>query len=278
MKIQGIYKIINTINKKIYIGQSVDIKNRFSCHKHNALVKNIKHPLYDSIRYYGIDNFEFIILEEILAIIDLDLRELYWINHYKSNDKNYGYNLRLDCRTSKGFKHSEETKLNMSLAQKGKKRKPHSEETKQKISSSEKGKIVSDETKTKISLAKTGKKLKPFTDETRLNMSLAHKGKKQSKEHINNKVLSYKITREKNGHTKVHLIDKDKVKRLYIDENYRLKDVSRILKISYGLLSKFVKLNNLQTSTSLARKVKFIISDDQLHELCNSVNINSISK
>ena len=72
MKIQGIYKIINCINGKIYIGQSTDIKTRFSCHKHNALVKKINRPLYTSIRKYGIENFEFIILEKVDNILLLD--------------------------------------------------------------------------------------------------------------------------------------------------------------------------------------------------------------
>ena len=53
---------------------------------------------------------------------------------------------------------SDETRLKMSLAHKGKKRQPHSEETKNKIRLTEKGKIISEETRLKMSLAHKGKK------------------------------------------------------------------------------------------------------------------------
>lgn len=118
MKIQGIYKIINCINGKIYIGQSIDTKNRFRQHKYNALTKNIKHPLYASIRKYGIENFEFIIVERIEDVNNMNEKELYWINYYKSNDLNYGYNLRLDCATNRGCTFSEEVRKRFSERQK----------------------------------------------------------------------------------------------------------------------------------------------------------------
>ena len=212
MKIQGIYKIVNKINNKVYIGQSINIEKRIKKHKYNALIKNIKHPLYDSIRKYSIDNFEFIILEEIKDINELDLRELYWINHYKSNDLNYGYNLRLDCRTNKGFKHSKQSKLNMSLSQTGKKLsiehrkilslsnkgKPKSEEHKLKLSESHKGKIVSKETREKLSKSHKGKKRKPLSKKHKLNISLGNKNKTLTNEHIKNLKKAWKLRKLKN--------------------------------------------------------------------------------
>lgn len=96
----------------------MDIKNRFRQHKHNALTKKIKHPLYSSIRKYGIENFEFIIIECSEDVNTMDERELYWVNNYKSNDLNYGYNLRLDCVTNKGCKFSEEARKRFSERQK----------------------------------------------------------------------------------------------------------------------------------------------------------------
>jgi hypothetical protein len=80
-----------------------------------------------------------------------------------------------------GRKQTEETKLKISLARKGKpssnKNKPLSEEHKQNISKSNIGKILSEEHKRKIAEALKGK---PLSEETKLKMSLAQKGEKGS--------------------------------------------------------------------------------------------------
>ena len=91
-KICGIYMIKNLINGKVYIGQSRGIKNRISRHK-SDLRKN-KHGnshLQFSWNKYGIDNFEFSIVEEC-EVENLNDREIFWINFYESVDKNKGYN------------------------------------------------------------------------------------------------------------------------------------------------------------------------------------------
>lgn len=38
----GIYKVTNKINNKVYIGQSINIENRFQQHKNNCLNENLK--------------------------------------------------------------------------------------------------------------------------------------------------------------------------------------------------------------------------------------------
>ena len=187
MKIQGIYKIVNCINNKVYIGQSIDIYKRFRNHKYN-LQKNILHPLYNSFRKYGIVNFEFIIIEEVISIQNLDNREQYWLDHYKSYDKEHGYNLRSKAESNKGYKHtkgkkhSEETKAKISSSTK--KRHAEDPEYTNKIINSNKNRIVSDETKRKISLANKGKPAR-------------NKGKKMSEEHKRNLALARNIRREK---------------------------------------------------------------------------------
>lgn len=79
----GIYYWKNKITNKYYIGQSVDINQRISQHKYNAKDINIKNALYNSIREYGIENFEWGILEEC-SIDQLDEREIFWISHFNS--------------------------------------------------------------------------------------------------------------------------------------------------------------------------------------------------
>lgn len=88
----GIYKITNNINKKIYIGCSVNIERRWISHKSESILE--KNPQYNysihkAFRKYGIDNFSFEIIE-LTSKAKLFEREKYWIGYYDSY--NNGYN------------------------------------------------------------------------------------------------------------------------------------------------------------------------------------------
>lgn len=90
----GIYKIKNLINGKVYIGQSTNIEGRKKDHKRriwNSNSSQYNSYLYRSIRKYGLDNFEFSVLEECLSK-DLDNKESCWIKFYNSNNPEQGYN------------------------------------------------------------------------------------------------------------------------------------------------------------------------------------------
>lgn len=98
----GIYKITNKVNGKCYIGQSIKIEKRWSDHKiasHNQNDKGYNYPLYKAFRKYGIDNFDFEIIEEC-NINQLDEKEVYWIKYYNpaynqtQGESNYGYSIR----------------------------------------------------------------------------------------------------------------------------------------------------------------------------------------
>jgi group I intron endonuclease len=100
----GIYILKNKLNNKVYIGQSTDIKRRLLAHKNGPFnPKNNCYtlPIYKAIRYYGLKNFQFKILE-LCKKNDLNDKEKFWISFYKSNDYMYGYNL-----TGGGFDSSE---------------------------------------------------------------------------------------------------------------------------------------------------------------------------
>lgn len=89
-KICGIYCIENTLNHKRYIGQSVDIYNRWYTHKSklNTNKHHSKH-LQKAWNKYGEDFFDFYIIE--LCDEDfLNEKEIYWINYY--NTYYDGYN------------------------------------------------------------------------------------------------------------------------------------------------------------------------------------------
>ena len=84
----GIYKITNLINQKVYIGQSNDIKRRWQEHRTKSKYGNTL--LYQAIRQYGIENFDFSIIE-LCKIEELNEKEQYYINFYNSAIN--GYNM-----------------------------------------------------------------------------------------------------------------------------------------------------------------------------------------
>ena len=77
----GIYEIVNNINQHCYVGQSVNIYQRWNAHRSIAFNKKSKgynRPLYCAIRKYGLENFSFKIIEECPPE-KLNEREIYWI-------------------------------------------------------------------------------------------------------------------------------------------------------------------------------------------------------
>lgn len=102
----GIYKIVNKLNQRVYIGQSKDIKNRWMRHK--SCLNNNSHEnkyLQNAWNKYGEGNFEFIVIEECL-LEDLDSKEKFWISEYDS--MNNGYNLAEGGNGCRGYKHSKD--------------------------------------------------------------------------------------------------------------------------------------------------------------------------
>lgn len=177
----GIYKITNPDNQA-YIGLSKNIEKRFQSHKNLQFKGNIK--LRESLIKYGGDSHLFEVIEEVdISTLGrsqannlLQIRERYWINHFKTFEGGLNAN-----RGGSGCgSHTAESKQKISEA--NSKPKPadfganrskdfYTDEWKQKISESNKGrtspmkgkvgpnkgKVMSEEQKRKIGEANRGR-------------------------------------------------------------------------------------------------------------------------
>lgn len=155
-----IYKITNTINKKIYVGQTTStIKHRFSqhcCPSHNGSY------LGRAIAKYGKENFVIEVLEECSSIEELNSKEEEYIASFNSLTPN-GYNV---LHGGLNFKRTHYPMQGRT----------HSDVTKKKMSDAAVSKVRSEEHKANILLANNKRLGKKASDATRRNMSLARTG------------------------------------------------------------------------------------------------------
>lgn len=114
----GIYAIHNTVNNKYYIGQSVNITNRWRQHR-NSLNSN-QHEnshLQAAWNKYGESAFRYIVLCEC-DLGSLDSAEAEYIQKYQSYTN--GYNQDLGGAGCRGYKHTDEEIQKMRQIQKPK--------------------------------------------------------------------------------------------------------------------------------------------------------------
>lgn len=96
-----IYKFTNKKNGKHYIGQTNNLQKRYNGHKSesfNPKASGYWLPFHCAIRKYGIENFSFDILEEIMdgeSQNFINEREQYFIQYYNSLKDNNGYNVTI---------------------------------------------------------------------------------------------------------------------------------------------------------------------------------------
>lgn len=103
----GIYKIENKINGHCYIGQSIHIHYRWRQHSRRAFQEDdgeYNYPLYQAFRKYGIENFDFSILEECNRE-ELNTKEISYIKKFDAY--NNGYNQTIGGDTSSFVKLTE---------------------------------------------------------------------------------------------------------------------------------------------------------------------------
>jgi group I intron endonuclease len=161
--ISAVYKIKNLINKKVYIGSSVDVKARLCKHR-NTLLKN-KHKnshLQHSFNKYSAENFSFEVYDEIAIFFEKPTRkekkalkenilffEQLWMDNFESYNQEKGYNLSPTAGSQLGIKHSKEAKERMSAAKLGIK---HSKEAKERM------RLAQNRPEVKTKKSKSGKK------------------------------------------------------------------------------------------------------------------------
>jgi group I intron endonuclease len=192
-----IYKTINIINNKIYVGQH-------KAEEFDPTYIGSGRLFERALKKYGRKNFICEILEWCENPDIADEKERYWVKIFNSTDREIGYNISKGGRKNsfEGLKHSKESKSKMSLSHIGKE---FSEEWRENISKGKKGHIYSEERNNKISktlsaryegqtrvsphkgfpLSDESKELMrqkklglKYSEETRKKMSLAHTGSK----------------------------------------------------------------------------------------------------
>jgi group I intron endonuclease len=150
-----IYKIKNKINGKIYIGQTVqDLNKRVGSHLKESRLNKTDRPFLNAIKKYGIENFEWEIIDEAKTLDELDEKEIYWIDNYNSLVPN-GYNVlgggqkkrivseELSKRVSQGLKNSEKWQKTLNSIE-------YQEKIRTKFIGYNKGKKFTEEHKDKI--------------------------------------------------------------------------------------------------------------------------------
>ena len=167
MENNGIIYKITSPSRRVYIGQTIDLKTRLAKYK-NLNCKN-QTRLIKSLKKYGWENHKFEILEKEIPLEFLDAYEIKYIKEYNSFIT--GLNCTEGGQGQKGRLVSKKTREKMKNSQLGKKQSKEtinkrvskvkgikrSEEFKKRMSIKSKGRILSEQTKEKLRLHNLGK-------------------------------------------------------------------------------------------------------------------------
>lgn len=196
-----IYKIENTVTKKVYIGKTIsaNIELRWKDHR-NKLRRgtHVNHYIQRAYNKYGVGSFVYSILSEHNNLDELNDAETIAIIHHRSCNPTYGYNMSFggegDLRTDVVKK-----KLSKIASLRiGKKNpffgKKHTEETKNKLRDISKIRATPEHIQKMIDSRSIGYAKKSI--ETRKKMSLASKGKPKSQTARENMKLAWAKRRQ----------------------------------------------------------------------------------
>ena len=260
----GIYKITSPTNK-VYIGQSVNIKTRWTRYKN--LECSSQPALYNSLKKHGADNHKFEILLECTKS-ELDEKERYYQELF--DVINNGLNCILTSSINSRGKMSEETKRKISIAHKGK---IVSEVTKQKLRLINLGKrrnnpptqkmlekearknaikpkrVLSEEQKEKIRKSLTGRKRDPSIGIKVGNKLRGRKLSDEMKLKLSKSSSRWNLGKKLSDETKLKISQNSKVKRKIINCSTSvvydsIKEASEKEGLNYGKLRKYMLSKN----------------------------------
>lgn len=117
----SIYKITYIVDGRIYIGKTeTDPQKRWNKHLYQLKDPKRCHYLHHAMIAHGVEKFIFEVIAECKNSEDLKQLEIDLIALYNTNNRSIGFNLTKGGDGSSGFKHSEETKMKLSIINKNK--------------------------------------------------------------------------------------------------------------------------------------------------------------
>jgi group I intron endonuclease len=252
-RIYYLYKITNIINNKVYIGQTVRPRERWSQHKTYAGEKKAVQYIHHVMNKYGAANFTFEVIASSWTQGGADEAEKLLISQYDSRNSKKGYNispggdpawnrgLPTEQQPMYGKKQSEYFKKRMSEVHTGKLA-PHSQEWKDNMSRVMSGRIFTEEWKKKISIANSGRTI---SDDWKDKISTSHMGKTVTEE------TKSKISRsnkgkagprgEKCGHAKLTWVLVREIRQEFATGNYSKRVLAKKYGVSYSTIEDIVK-------------------------------------
>lgn len=196
-QIWAIYKIINLVNGKIYIGQTIEPTKRWYQHRRDAAKP--KYPLHFSIKKHGVHNFEFEVIFYCKSQDDANWAEEELIKQCDSLVKNgKGYNISLGGmvapKSAEWIQAMKNWHASLSPEERAEISKKQSEATISQIATKghpAQGRIVTEEERELHRKSRLENPLE-YTPELRKKMSESHIGIKDSEETKQRKSVSIK--------------------------------------------------------------------------------------
>jgi group I intron endonuclease len=148
----AIYRWINKLNGKTYVGSSVDLTTRLYKYYSLKQLNSSKTAIHNALLKYGFQNFKLEILEYCAEDVNPVEREQYFLDLLKPE-----YNILIKAGSLLGFKHKRET------LEFFKNERKVSDSTRENLSKAARGRTLSLELRKKLSEQREGVKLSSIT-------------------------------------------------------------------------------------------------------------------